>query len=162
MAAVESQMLALGTRAPAFSLPDLDGAPVSPGDFPGRPLLVMFLCNHCPFVKHVADELARLGRDYAEQGVAIFAINSNDVENYPGFPDGVDGKDMMGMFRKQAERFDTRIVTEDIATKARETIHEIRRMGRSTVVVEIPGPEGKDPHRPALIDLIQEALGIHL
>jgi thiol-disulfide isomerase/thioredoxin len=45
--------------------------------------LVMFICNHCPFVKHVADELARIGRDYGDRGVAVYAINSNDVENYP-------------------------------------------------------------------------------
>jgi thiol-disulfide isomerase/thioredoxin len=82
MAAVESEMLALGTPAPAFSLPDPDGTlhalPEAADAF-----VVMFICNHCPFVKHVADELAAIGRDYAERNVAIVAINSNDVENYP-------------------------------------------------------------------------------
>ena len=84
MAAVESQMLPLGTQAPAFHLPDADGAMHSLDDAPdSRGYLVMFICNHCPFVKHVADELARLGREYQAKGVAVFAINSNDVANYP-------------------------------------------------------------------------------
>jgi peroxiredoxin len=77
-------MLELGTEAPAFSLPDADGAMHSLEDAAGsKAYLVMFICNHCPFVKHVADELARLARDYEPQGVAVFAINSNDVEKYP-------------------------------------------------------------------------------
>ena len=84
MAAVESQMLPLGTQAPAFHIPDADGAMHSLDDAAGsRAYLVMFICNHCPFVKHVADELARLGNDYQSKGVAVFAINSNDIENYP-------------------------------------------------------------------------------
>ena len=84
MAKTPSQMLPLGTPAPAFSLPDADGRIHSLDDAPGsKAFLVMFICNHCPFVKHVADELARLGRDYQDKGVAVFAINSNDVENYP-------------------------------------------------------------------------------
>jgi len=83
MAAVESQMLPLGTKAPAFTLPDPDGALHSlQDDAPAT--LVMFICNHCPFVKHVRTELARLGTDYGPRGVAIYAINSNDVKNYPG------------------------------------------------------------------------------
>jgi len=83
MAAVESQMLELGTIAPPFSLPDYDGEyhALAEGE---DAYLVMFICNHCPFVKHVREELARIGSDYAQRGVAIFAINSNDVENYPG------------------------------------------------------------------------------
>ncbi len=83
MAAVESQMLTLGTTAPPFSLPDPDGnihAPVDDADA----YLVMFICNHCPFVKHVRAELARLGRDYSSRNVAIYAINSNDVASHPG------------------------------------------------------------------------------
>ncbi len=83
MAAVESQMLELGTRAPAFSLPDPDGAiHTLLDDAPAT--LVMFICNHCPFVKHIRTELARLGADYGPRGVAIFAINSNDVTTHPG------------------------------------------------------------------------------
>ncbi len=82
MAAVESQMLALGTEAPAFALPDPDGVMHSLQEGASAHL-VMFICNHCPFVKHVADELARLGRDYADSGVVVYGINSNDVDNYP-------------------------------------------------------------------------------
>jgi peroxiredoxin len=85
MAATPSTMLALGTRAPAFSLPDtMTGKTVSLKDFAGRKaLLVMFICNHCPFVKHIREELARLGRDYQPKGLGIVAISSNDVVNYP-------------------------------------------------------------------------------
>jgi peroxiredoxin len=77
-------MLPLGTKAPDFSLVNVDAQTVSLSDFADAPaLLVMFICNHCPFVKHVADQLAQLGRDYMPRGVAIVAINSNDVANYP-------------------------------------------------------------------------------
>lgn len=83
MAATESTMLALGTHAPAFALPDTEGALVALDDYEGKPLLVMFICNHCPFVKHVAGELARLGREYRDRGVGVVAISANDVANYP-------------------------------------------------------------------------------
>ena len=83
MAAVESQMLPLGTAAPSFSLPNPDGEVHSLRDG-ARAYLVMFICNHCPFVKHVREELARLGRDYGARDVAIYAINSNDVTTHPG------------------------------------------------------------------------------
>ncbi len=83
MAAVESQMLELGTRAPAFTLPDPDGAMHTLHD-QASATLVMFICNHCPFVKHIRTELARLGTDYGPRGVAIYAINSNDVTTHPG------------------------------------------------------------------------------
>jgi peroxiredoxin len=77
-------MLPLGTHAPEFSLPDTGGALHSLDDAPGsRAYLVMFICNHCPFVIHVADELARMGKDYQAKNVAVFAINSNDSRNYP-------------------------------------------------------------------------------
>jgi peroxiredoxin len=76
-------MLELGTEAPAFSLPDTEGRSVSLDDFAGRPLLVMFICCHCPYVIHVQAELARVGREYRDRGVGIVAISSNDVENYP-------------------------------------------------------------------------------
>ena len=82
MAAVESQMLALGTIAPAFSLPDPDGVRHSLADSADA-YLVMFICNHCPFVKHIRAELAKIGRDYGHREVAIYAINSNDIEKYP-------------------------------------------------------------------------------
>lgn len=84
MAQTPSQMLPLGTSAPAFSLPDANGAMHSLDDAAGsRAYLVMFICNHCPFVMHVANELARLGKDCQAKNVAVFAINSNDVEKYP-------------------------------------------------------------------------------
>jgi thiol-disulfide isomerase/thioredoxin len=89
MAAVESQMLSLGSLAPDFSLPDPDGRLHSLAD-EADAYLVMFICNHCPFVKHIAAELARIGRDYQTRGVAIYAINSNDIENYPA-----DSPDLM-------------------------------------------------------------------
>jgi len=77
-------MLALGTTAPDFRLPDTSGKLVSHGEFAGRPaLLVMFICNHCPFVKHIRNELANIGRDYSARGVGIIAISSNDATNYP-------------------------------------------------------------------------------
>jgi thiol-disulfide isomerase/thioredoxin len=82
MAAVESQMLELGTTAPAFSLEDPDGN-VHTLKQGAAAHLVMFICNHCPFVKHVADELAAIGRDYLPKDVDIVAINSNDVDAYP-------------------------------------------------------------------------------
>ncbi len=85
MALTPSTMaMELGSGAPPFRLPDTDGNTVGIDDFADRKaLLVMFICNHCPYVKHVADELARLGRDYEGRGVGIVAINSNDVANYP-------------------------------------------------------------------------------
>ncbi len=84
MARTPSTMLPLGTPAPDFNLPDPSGRRYALADFAdSKALLVMFICNHCPFVKHVRDELARLGRGYQQKGVAIVAINSNDVVNYP-------------------------------------------------------------------------------
>ncbi len=85
MARTPSTMIALGTLAPPFRLPEpATGRSVSSDDFRSAPaLLVMFICNHCPFVKHVREELARLGKEYQKKGVAIVAINSNDVANYP-------------------------------------------------------------------------------
>ncbi len=78
-------MLALGTAAPDFSLPDVTtGKPVSLADFSEeKALLVIFLCAHCPFVIHVKEELARLGRDYADKGVAFVGITANDIAGYP-------------------------------------------------------------------------------
>jgi peroxiredoxin len=83
--ATTSAILELGTKAPDFALPNVvDGRTVSLDDFEGAPaLLVMFLCNHCPYVKHVLPELGRIARDYAPKGLAIVAINSNDVRAYP-------------------------------------------------------------------------------
>jgi peroxiredoxin len=77
-------MLPLGTHAPEFSLINVDGRTVSLGDFrDAKGLLVIFMCNHCPFVKHVAAELTRLANDYLPRGVAIVGINSNDTATHP-------------------------------------------------------------------------------
>jgi peroxiredoxin len=84
MARTPSTMLQLGTTAPAFSLPNVDGQMVSLDDFKSAPaMLVAFVCNHCPFVKHVADPFAQLAREYQAKGVGVVAISSNDVANYP-------------------------------------------------------------------------------
>ena len=84
MVATASVMLPLGTVAPEFSLPDAEGREVSLSDFDDAPaLLVVFMSNHCPYVKHVADALAGLAREYQQRGVAVVGINANDVEKYP-------------------------------------------------------------------------------
>ncbi len=84
MVKTASTMLPLGTRAPDFSLPDTEGKTVSLSDFADAPaLLVIFMCNHCPYVKHVAAGLAALANDYQERGVAVVGVNSNDVESFP-------------------------------------------------------------------------------
>ncbi len=78
-------MLPLGTVAPDFALPDpVTGKSVSLAQYAGAPaLLVMFICNHCPYVQHVRDELAALAKDYQAKGVAVVGISSNDVDEYP-------------------------------------------------------------------------------
>ena len=76
-------MLELGTIAPGFSLADPDGEQHGLGSG-ANAYLVMFICNHCPFVKHIREELARLGRDYLSRNVSIVAINSNDANTHPG------------------------------------------------------------------------------
>jgi peroxiredoxin len=77
-------MLPLGTHAPDFKLPDTDGRMVSPADFRGNAaLLVIFMCNHCPYVIHIRTGLAQLARDYLPRGVGMVGINSNDVIRYP-------------------------------------------------------------------------------
>lgn len=84
MVRTESTMLPLGTTAPDFSLINVDGKTVSLSDFADAPaLLVIFMCNHCPYVKHVAPELANLAREYQAKGVAVVAISSNDVSSHP-------------------------------------------------------------------------------
>ena len=84
MVRTPSTMVPLGTRAADFSLPNVDGRVVGLADVAGpKGTLVMFICNHCPFVKHVAAELAALGRDYLPRGIGMAAINSNDVATHP-------------------------------------------------------------------------------
>ena len=85
MALTPSTMLALGTRAPDFTLPDvITGNTISLATFAAKKaLLVMFICQHCPYVQHVKGELARLGKDYADQEIGIVAISANDAAHYP-------------------------------------------------------------------------------
>lgn len=84
MALTQSSMMALGSKAPDFSLPATDGSIVSLKDFSNaKALVVLFVCNHCPYVIHIAPTLAKLAKEYQEKGVAFVAINSNDTDAYP-------------------------------------------------------------------------------
>lgn len=84
MAETPSTMLATGTKAPPFRLRDTQGKWVSLDDFKSAPaLLVAFICNHCPYVKHIRSKFAEVARDYQARGAAVVAISSNDVEEYP-------------------------------------------------------------------------------
>lgn len=98
MARTPSTMLELHTAAPDFSLPNtVDGKTVRLADFKGKALLVMFLSNHCPFVKHVQGVLASLGAVFQKKGIAVVAISSNDVSTHPA-----DGPELMKQEAKQA------------------------------------------------------------
>jgi len=84
MAVTPSTMLPLGTQMPHFALPDTRGKTVSLADFgAAEALLVVFMCNHCPFVKHIVDDFVDLAKEYQARGVAVVGINSNDVDAYP-------------------------------------------------------------------------------
>ncbi len=97
MSATASTMLPLTTKAPDFHLPDTEGKTVSLSDFrDARALVVVFLCNHCPFVKHVIGDLVDLAKEYQDRGVAFVAINSNDVATYPD-----DRPEVMAKFARQ-------------------------------------------------------------
>ena len=99
MARTPSTMLELGTEAPQFSLPNPStGDTVSLNDFhDAKGYVIAFICNHCPFVQLLRHEFARFGREYTEKGMAVIAINSNDIETYPN-----DGPEHMA---KEASRF---------------------------------------------------------
>ena len=98
MTVTASKMISLGTSAPDFSLPDTEGNIVSLSDFEQAPaLLVVFMCNHCPFVKHILKDFIELAKEYQEEGVAVVAISSNDVD---GFPE--DNPEMMAQKAKEA------------------------------------------------------------
>ncbi len=98
MAATTSTMVTLETSAPNFSLPDTEGHIVTLADFEGAPaLLVIFMCNHCPFVKHILSGLVELVKEYQSKGVTVVGINSNDVTNYPD-----DRPEMMAKLAKEA------------------------------------------------------------
>ena len=82
--AVYSTMLELGTAAPDFSLPDTTGKSVSLADYQQAPAtLVVFMCNHCPYVKHIANQFAEFAREYQAKGAAVIGINANDVSTHP-------------------------------------------------------------------------------
>lgn len=100
MSRTPSMMLELGTRAPDFTLPDTASeTDVSLSDFDDyKGLLVVFMCNHCPYVKNIKEKLAEVAREYREKGVATVAISSNDAENYPD-----DRPDKMA---EEADKFD--------------------------------------------------------
>jgi len=99
MAETPSTMVDLGTKAPDFNLPDaVSGENVSLEDVKSdKATVIMFICNHCPFVKHVKEELTKLASEYKKKGASFAAINSNDVENYP--------QDSPENMKKDAERF---------------------------------------------------------
>ena len=84
MSETQSTMLPLGTKAPNFTLPDPAGEKHSLADFrDSKAFLVMFICNHCPFVKHVREKIVQIAETYQKKGVAVFAVNPNDAEKYP-------------------------------------------------------------------------------
>lgn len=84
MALTQSTMMSLGSKAPDFSLPEVGGDVVSLAGFShAEALVVLFICNHCPYVIHIAPALAQLAKEYQQKGVAFVAINSNDAEAYP-------------------------------------------------------------------------------
>ena len=97
MVVTASKMLSLGTSAPDFNLPDIKGDMVSSGDFKEAPaLLVIFMCNHCPFVKHILSVLVELIQEYQAKGVSVVGINSNDAGNFPQ-----DSPEMMARLAKE-------------------------------------------------------------
>ena len=99
MALMHSTMMALGTEAPDFHLPDAanENAPIQLHHYAtgAEATLVMFICNHCPYVVHVVEQLAQLARDYQPRGLKVVAVSSNDVERYPA-----DAPEKMAAFAK--------------------------------------------------------------
>ena len=83
MVSVNSTMMPLGSEIPSFDLPDPSGQTYQSSSFSGTPLLVMFICNHCPYVKHIRPQLAEVTKDLAGKGLAVVGINSNDADLYP-------------------------------------------------------------------------------
>ncbi len=98
MSLTPSNMLELSTPAPNFHLPDvISGKLHSLSDYQDKPLLVMFICNHCPYVKHIEQELSKIGKDYKGK-IGIVAISANDAKSYPD--------DSPSQLKAQAERLD--------------------------------------------------------
>ena len=102
MAVTPSTMIPLGTSCPSFGLIDtITGKTFRNTDFTGKPLLVMFICNHCPYVVHMQNELAKLGCEYLSRGIAVVGICSNDAETYPSD----SPSNMIEMAKKQGWTF---------------------------------------------------------
>jgi len=98
MSVTPSTMAPLGMKAPDFSLPDTEGNTFALSDFEDADaLLVLFMCNHCPYVKHLKEALARFGREYGEKGLAMVGINANDPRTHP--------QDSPERMKEDAERF---------------------------------------------------------
>ena len=85
MVATSSTMLALGAQAAPFELPDVsnNNAPIGLSNFDGKPVLIMFICNHCPFVLHILPQMVELANTAKSNGIGVVAISSNDVQSYP-------------------------------------------------------------------------------
>ena len=114
MTLTSSTMRELGSPAPAFSLPDADGRIVSLDDFASAPaLLVVFWCNHCPYVRHIKAAFAQFVREYQPKGLAVVAINSNDAAAYPE-----DGPDKM---KEDIERFERESLYGSPSSRCTET-----------------------------------------
>ena len=96
MAETPSTMRALGTPAPEFELPDPTGAFHRKSDYQGKPLLVGFICNHCPFVKHVANRLGELAAELQRKGMGVVFVNANDTDSHPE-----DAPEKMAEFAKE-------------------------------------------------------------
>ncbi|MHB1156579.1 MAG: thioredoxin family protein [Phycisphaerales bacterium] len=83
MALTQSTMMPLGTPAPDFALPNVHGGTIRRTYYMGKPLLIVFICNHCPFVKHIAPALSQFALEYQQRGLAVLGIMSNDFSQYP-------------------------------------------------------------------------------
>ena len=147
MTRTPSTMLGLGTEAPGFRLPDAaaGGKEVALSDFEAAPaLLVVFLCNHCPFVQHVAGELAALSRDLPAQGAAMVGISSNDASAYPA-----DGPDAMAAeAARQGWAFpylydETQAVARRLPGRLHPRLLPLRRRPQA----RLPGPARRQPPR---------------
>ena len=128
MALTPSTMLPLGTQAPGFRLPDTSGRLVAVDDFAGAPaLLVAFLCNHCPYVKHVQAGFATFATEYAPRGLAIVAINSNDFAAYP--------EDAPERMAEEAERhgYTFPYLVDEARRSRRPTAPRVRRTSSSSM-----------------------------
>ena len=137
-------MLPLGTVAPAFQLPDTDGTTVSLGDLKASPaLLVAFICNHCPYVKHVRHELAKLCEEYQSKGVAVVGISANDVNTHPD-----DSPKMMAKRRrKPAIRFLISMMKPNkLLWPIRRPVPRFLRL-RQGPEARLSGPDGRQPAR---------------